>query len=204
MKRSFMIVVVAAFALVSGLAINRSSAEPKEPSAPTRVAVVDIGRLFRNYEKAQKFAADQDKAMKALEEEDKTRKDAIDTLNDKMSGPTGLRPGTPEYDKATEQITTLMIERQAWRNTKTEMYNRTNMRLNKEIHEEIVKTTGLVAQELGYTLVLARESAELSTRTVDEFLDQLTRRKVIYADNSLDITAKVLEKLNETYRGQKK
>jgi len=205
MKRSLMIVAVAVVALVLGLAINLSSAAPKELPAPARVAVVDIGRIFRNYDKAKDFAAKQKAAMEEIEKKDRQYKKDIEDLNNQLGGgPTSLKPGTPDYDKVTEDLTKKMIERQAWANTQTEMQNRTNLRLSKEMHDEIVAMIGHVAKDDGYTLVLVKESAELSTRTVDEFLDQLTRRKVLYADPSMEITDQVLLNLNELYKGQKK
>ena len=59
-----------------------------------------------------------------------------------------------------------------------------------------------VAKDRGLELVLFKESEDAKPANLDELLQRMSRRKVLYNANSIDITDEVLTRLNEAYKGK--
>ena len=70
------------------------------------------------------------------------------------------------------------------------------------MYEQILKTIGDVARENGYAIVLYKESASQPSKNTPELLQQIERRKVLHCDESVDLTALVLGRLNTSYSGK--
>jgi Skp family chaperone for outer membrane proteins len=100
-------------------------------------------------------------------------------------------------------MTQLTIDRQAFLNYQDELAKRETFRYTKEVYQDVLDAVDKVAKERGYQLVLFKESANLTSRTYDELLEQIARRKVLYSDSSLEITDDVLKRLNRDYAVKK-
>ena len=77
---------------------------------------------------------------------------------------------------------------------------REHHRLTKEMYEEINKVIAAVARDRGVQVVFYAERESLQTRDTPELLQLIERRKVLYADPSVDMTEEVLTRANEGYR----
>ena len=200
MKRTLWIAAFVVMGVTLGVAIGHVTAQQKAPPPPARIAVVDLGRLFRSYQKSTDYLKEKNDEMQRLVNEDEARGQAIEKAKNVLQN---LKTGSVEYDKKVDEITKLSIEHQVWKNTQADLQQRTTLRRTKEMYDEMVKVATAVAQRGGCNMVMAKEPADISIRTVEEFLDQLGQRKILYAADTLDITDDVLQQLNEMYTGKK-
>ena len=76
---------------------------------------------------------------------------------------------------------------------------REHHRLTRDMYDEIRRMVAQVARDNGFQLILYREKEEQPTENTPELLQQIERRKVLYCDDEVDITAPVLTRLNQTY-----
>jgi Skp family chaperone for outer membrane proteins len=93
----------------------------------------------------------------------------------------------------------LAIDRHGFLSYQDELAKRETYRCTKEVYLDVLDAVEKVAKERGFQLVLFKESPDQATRNYDELLEQVSRRKVLYSDPSLDITNEVLKRLNRDY-----
>lgn len=172
---------------------------PAGPSAPeARVAVCDMQIIFTEYVRAKDLLARLNEKRQALTAEDDQRSKAIDALQAELSG---LKPGSAEYDARRAQAERQQIDRAVAIQFAESNLRREHRRLTMDMYTEITQVVAAVAQERGFNLVLYRDGALVDTDETLELLAQIRSRKLLYSDNSLDITSDVLARLNATYRG---
>ena len=73
-----------------------------------------------------------------------------------------------------------------------------------EVYQEIVRLSGQIAKERGYDVVERLDRVPTLESGDADFMNQLERRVIIHHDPSIDITAAVLDQLNQGYAARKK
>lgn len=170
-----------------------------QASAPaTKVAVVDVPAVSDAYYK--KTALEDDfEAMRAKfrEQVDKEKKE-IETLRRSMEEQ--FKPGTPDFEQRKEEG--------VLRETRLKLYmEREGGNLDgivnaslRSIFEDIHKVVGKVAEEDGLDIVLAKDELPVEKPNSSDVLrQQIMLHKVMYFRPSLNITAKVIQRLNDEY-----
>ena len=100
-------------------------------------------------------------------------------------------------------MTQLTIERNAWLAFQDDLAKREQYRHTKEMYQETLAAAEKVAKARGVQLVLFKESSDQAADNLEDLLQQMSRRKVLYSDPSLDVTEDVLRQLNQDYAGNK-
>ncbi|MBI4227798.1 MAG: OmpH family outer membrane protein [Candidatus Omnitrophica bacterium] len=156
-----------AFAIVCGVVGPAAAAEPD-----TRIAFVDLGRAFDEYEKTKRLdhQLEESSTAKHAEREQmvtdiRRMKDDMELLSEK-----GREERQGAIDDKIQRLQE--FDRQARDGLK-----RQRDEMVKDVLKEIERVVGTYAQQHGYTLVL-------------------NDRAVLYAGKSADITDQVLEALN--------
>jgi len=180
-----------------GVTLTQVTAQPKEPPPPARVAVVDVASLFRNYKKASDYAGTQRVEAQRLQAEDETRRAAIVKESNALSE---LKPGSPDAVKQEEKVEWMGMEYRNWQTMQQARQERQILQRTREMYDDIVQTTAAAARRAGYNFVMTKEPADMPMRSAEEYV----RTKILYADNTVDITADVLIQLNERYAATKK
>lgn len=162
-----------------------------------RVAVCDMQEVFNEYARAKDLAAQLRDKRQALAAEDDQRGQAIDALQVELGG---LKPGSAEYEARRAEADRLRIDRATAMQFAELSLRREHCQLTIEMYGEISKVLADVAREKGFNLVLYRDGNLVETDQPLELMAQIANRKLLYSDDSLDITADVLARLNESYR----
>jgi Skp family chaperone for outer membrane proteins len=201
MKAARVYVLVIAALLGGAVLLGRSFAQPPSPAAgPTKVAVCDVVKVFNNYNRAKDLTANLNEKRETVKAEAEKRLQAINTIGMEIEE---LIQGSKEYERRFNDVQRLTIERTAWLQYQEALVMRDHHRLTKEMYEEIIKMVGLIAREQGVQIVLSRMGEDLQSENTPQLLQQIERRKVLYATDSVDLTDTVLKRLNEAYRASK-
>jgi Skp family chaperone for outer membrane proteins len=215
MKKPHWILLIALGTLMATAAMNPTLAQEKpapsattEPAvaapaaapAPTKAAVCDLFVILKNYDRGNDLKKELKARIDKITAEGDKRGKEITKIQDTLEE---LKPGSKEYDAQLNKMTQLTIDRQAFLNYQDELAKRETYRYTKEVYQDVLDAVEKVAKERGYQLVLFKESANLTSRTYDELLEQIARRKVLYSDPSLEITDDVLKRLNRDYAVKK-
>ncbi|MBI5725569.1 MAG: OmpH family outer membrane protein [Planctomycetes bacterium] len=199
MKASRIVFVVAAAVAAALLMFADTNAQPPAaPKAgkPTVVAVCDIDEVNKNYKKTQDLVGISTQRIKDLEKEFKARGEKLDALRNDLAV---LKAGSPQYEKAIDDLQKQAIELEAWRKFQEAIIMRDKFRLTKEVYEDVVKAVGDVARSRGVQIVLYRSSANIDSRDLNDLIGEMDRRKILYWDSDVDITNEVLTQVNQNY-----
>jgi len=195
------LVLLSATLMGAAMLLNQSFAQEKPAPGPTRTAVCDVVAVFKSYDRAKDLTNKLKTRLDEIKAESDDRAKKIEKIKLTLDE---LKAGSKEYDAQLDKMTQLTIERDAWLTFQDELAKRENLRFTKDMYQEVLAASEKVAKERGFQLVLFREASDQPVRTLDELLQQMARRKVLYSDPSLDITESVLRQLNQDYAAGKK
>lgn len=203
MKKLHWILLSVLGTLIATVALTPTLAQEKPgavAAAPAKTAVCDLFIILKNYDRGNDLKKELKTRIDKITAEGDKRGKEITKIQDTLEE---LKPGSKEYDAQLNKMTQLTIDRQAFLNYQDELAKRETFRYTKEVYQDVLDAVDKVAKERGYQLVLFKESANLTSRTYDELLEQIARRKVLYSDSSLEITDDVLKRLNRDYAVKK-
>lgn len=200
MKNSKAALLIASAVIVGTLVLRDLPAQTKPPAATeapvsTRLAVVDVVKLFANYQRAKDLDMKMADHRRALKVEDEKRTKQIDSIDQELKE---LNPSSAEYEKRAGEMTRLGIERDTWMKYEESREMQERYRLTEDMYKDITKAVAEVAAKQGFHVVL--NSDDTAAETKPDIFRKIERKKVVYADPSLDITDAVLSRLNEAYK----
>lgn len=199
-------VLVVLLVLVMGLCLlsfTRSEAQGTAArSAPTKVAVCNIADVLGEYQRAKDLTNDLKQQRDAIQAENKKRIDKAEQLQTQLGG---YKVGSEIYNKTLADVERQEISRQVWLQMKQKEMLRMHRRLLEEMYDDIQKAVSEIAREKGIDIVLQNQPADLSSaQGVEQLITLIDRQKVLYNTAEVDITAAVLQRVNEGYRIKKK
>jgi outer membrane protein len=200
MKKTYTLLAVVCCLAGATLLLKDTSAQttPSASAPMAKVAICDIQEIFANYNKAKDLLAQLNDNRQAVNAEVEKRGKAIDALQMELEG---LKQGSKEYEARAAEIQRQTIDRAVYKQFQDSQILHEHRKLTVEMYNETVKMIAKVAKEQGYNLVLYREHELVETEDMVQLFDQIRSHKVLYSDESLDITKDVLAKLNEAYKG---
>jgi Skp family chaperone for outer membrane proteins len=203
-KKAWMI--VAAAVLMIGVAVLKDSWAQTRPAADapapatTRVAVVDVVKVFANYQRAKDQELRLQEHRKEVKAENEKRSKNIESMELELKD--ALAPGSPEFQKRLDELTKASIDRETWLKFEDAKETQERYRLSDEMYKDILKTVAEVAKDQNFQIVIS--SDESNAESKPDVFRKIERKKVLYAAPGLDITDSVLTKINDAYKAGKK
>ncbi|MDP6047263.1 MAG: OmpH family outer membrane protein [Phycisphaerae bacterium] len=197
MKSSQFILLLVAVAL-GGLGIV-THLDAQGGAATGAVAVCNVVEILNNCQKAKDLTAELNKERGRIESEVKKRTEAIDNLNKELQL---LTVGSAEFEQRFAESQRLVINREAWLKFEQSKAMRKHQKLTREMYVEVQKAVGVVAKSRGFKVVLHQQRGKLRGTNTNEMRAEISQRKVVFSDQSVDITAGVLSSLNAAYRAK--
>lgn len=203
MKKYWIPAIVLAVLAAASVLISPSLAQEKTPAAApqAKIAVCDVAAIFKEYQKSKDLTREDEEKRIALEEENNTRTKAIQKLENRL---TKLNADSKEYDDCLNEMTKLSLDRKSWSDLQGELLLRTTYRRTEDLYKEILAMVKTIAREKGLDLVLFKEGEDTKARNLNEMLQTMSTRKVLYSSANVEITEEILTRLNERYSGAKK
>lgn len=199
-KRTYLIiaslVVVAASCLIGLGQLNAQNFGGKV-IGPAKVAVCDLGELFAKYQRSKDMIDKLEKDRQAFVAEGQKRVAQLEDLGQQIEG---YVEGKPEHAKLFEKIQRASIELEVWKKMQQSRILAKHLAMTKTLHQQITVAVSEVAKERGLDLVIQFDPKKVEASNAQELVMKIRSREVLYSDPNMDITAAVLQKLDETYR----
>ena len=201
-KVHVVVLVVVLIVCVCLVSFTRSQAQATLGKAsPTRVAVCNVVEVFTDYQRAKDLTNDLNAQRDAIEAENAKRTKRGEELQTQLEG---YKVGSPKHEETMEEARRHEISRRVWLQLKQQEILRKHQRLTEEMYKEIQAAVAEVAKERGFDLVIQSQPRELSpAQSVQQLIAQIDRQKVLYNAPAVDITAAILQRVNEGYRVKK-
>ena len=176
--------------------MNRSASAGAAPAGGTKVAVVNLLEVFNDFEQTKtvneqmvayraKLTTDGEQRMQKAKE----KKAMLDRFN----------PDTPDYRKQRKEYLSMMAENTFWQEEQKALVERNHRKWIEKTYDELMAEIGRVAKKQGYQIVITQEELDRSISDTKLLMQQMITRKVVYAEESVDVTAVVLANLNAAF-----
>ena len=167
----------------------------------TSVGLCDPHQAFQEYLKVKELRdglrAQSDRLRQDLEAKQQQIRQKTEELTASQ-----FVPGSEEFERMRDVLVKLNIEAESFGKISEAELRYQDMRITQIGYNDIYAAIAEVAKKKQYTVVLSQEQFSLAAgRPPDDLVSKLYyRRPVLYADQSLDITAEVVELLNTKYK----
>lgn len=177
-------------------AVGQQAATPA-PRA-TRVAVVDVEKVFNALEEKTRIEAELQGQAERLKQEADQRRESIKQLQEDLGI---LAPGGDPYVKKQEELSMKAIELQAWTQFMNQRLQQERALQIGNLYRKMVEAIGRVAKQGSYDLVLFKEKEANFANASAEALSTLIQvRKVLYSAEDMELTDRVIQVMNNEFR----
>jgi len=112
-----------------------------------------------------------------------------------------LAPGTPAYQQKEDEQSKKAIENTVWGQFEQAKLNKMAGLRIENLYRKALDAVALIAEELGYDVVLAKEAPpKFQYENLQQLLAKISLRKSLYASETIDITDQVIQRMNNEYK----
>ena len=197
MKKTVSVVALACCIGLTAPAMSQTqpAAAAAAPAAPVKIGLVDMARVFKEYNKFEDMRASLKAEMEiALAEAKKIAADA-EKVKDELKL---LKQGSPEFIKRETDFAQLSSDFETKRKVANVQYQRREAEIFQNIYVDAVGVIKLYAEHFKYSMVMRFNSAELDKTNPSSLANGLNKL-VIYHRPQDDITDAVIDYLNRKY-----
>ena len=187
------IVAGLAWALASSTNLAQS---PSPVPANGSIGVVDLVRVFNEFEQTRALNAELDRLRMRLSDEQQQREEKLTIEQQTLQG---FSPDSAEYHQRRQAFQRMMIEYQTWLAVERDGLKDEHFRWIERTYSAVIRGIDEVAQRKGIQVVFTREELDTSVEDATVLQQQILNRKVVYFDKTLDLTDDVLTVINERF-----
>ena len=194
MKKNHWITLTIGIAIVLGTyvvpAIAQTQPAAQQAPSPTLIAVIDVAQVIKLHpifiDEQTKLKNEIDRA----EGEFKSRQDAI-ANKQKALETSGLRAGTPEHNRALEEITNLIADFERDARNQQRKFALANSQIMYDTYKDIKKIIGAFALANGIAQVTDYREFEPNPANPQEVAEDMDQR-LVWFNPSLNITQHII------------
>ena len=195
MNRNWTILLASAAVVVGVVLFREVPCQSAGTSLSDCVAVCNVADILENSQRTKPLKDELRNKEEQLKAEGEKRAKAIDAAQKELQS---LKEGSEEYEKKLNDILNMTMELEAWKSVQEKVLARWHYRVTKAMFEEVRQEIEKVAKEQGYTVVLQAEPTQLAAANSSQLIQELSQRRVLYSDKSVDITELVLARINKS------
>ncbi len=192
-------VIVVLLAVVAGYEVLAGRTAAPTPAV---VAVVRIEPLFDGLKQRAEAAAGVDQLLGEIETEVQARQEAIEALREEHSNTVDAT----EREVLADKIAMETLKNDSWLQTAKRGHEVDKAVRLQDLYKKVFDAIQTLAMTEGYDLVIVDDSGaalpfDRSSRVVPQVqvLQQLTRRKVLFVNPTLDITEDLIMRMNNEF-----
>lgn len=195
MKKTVSVVALACCIGLTAPTVGQAQPAAAAPVAPVKIGLVDMARVFKEYNKFEDMRASLKAEMEtALAEAKKIAADA-EKVKEELKL---LKPGSAEYIKRESDLAQLSSDFETKRKLANVQYQRKEAEIFQDIYVDAVGVIKLYAEHFKFSMVMRFNSAEIDKTNPSSLANGLNKL-VIYHRPQDDITDAVIDYLNRKY-----
>ena len=164
------------------------------------LGVCDTHQAFLAYLKVKELRQELQAQSEQLKQELESKQQQIRQKTEELTA-SSFTPGSQEYERMLNALLKLRIEGETLAKISESELRRQDMRITQLGYEDVYAAVTEVAKKKQLSVVLSQEQFSLNSARPEELYGKLYyRRPVLYSDQSLDITAQVVDLLNTKYK----
>jgi Skp family chaperone for outer membrane proteins len=173
-------------------------AAASDTAASTNVAVINLSVVFDQYRLTKDLEAKFASRQRQMEAEAQKQRDEIEVKRQALAS---FKPGTDDYSARRDEVAKMVIEYQVRTEVQNERLRESHKQWLLKIYQDVRSAVAAVAKEDGVDLVLTYEEVSADAPDSKALRQQLLLEKVFYFGDKLDLTEKVISRVNADYAG---
>ncbi len=166
--------------------------------APTRPAVigfVDLQKVFNDSNKRAEAQAELEALGQQLDDQEESLRQDIKTFQANLGL---LVPGTPKYEESEGTLVAAAADLRAWIEFKAAKLDAKTAQRRTQVYDEIVLAATEFAEQHNIDFILTDDSIlELRPGSDVQVVQQMSLRRIVYANPEFDITDELIAWFNE-------
>ncbi|MEE8156196.1 MAG: OmpH family outer membrane protein [Phycisphaerales bacterium] len=165
------------------------------PTRPAVIAFVDLQKVFNDSDKRAEAQAELEALGQELDDKVEALRQEIKTLQANIGL---LVPGTPKYKEAEKKLVAAAADHRAWIEFKAAKLDAKTAQRRTQVYDEIVLAATDFAEQHNIDFILTDDSIlELRPGTDVQVVQQMSLRRVVYANPEFNITDELIAWINE-------
>ena len=202
-RRHWIILFVAALIVgtwAASFGAGRLQAQAAGPADKTAVAVLNLQDVLSQLNENNAFQQATQAKNEQLQQELGNRQIAVKQMQNDLAY---LAPDSEDYQAKEEQIFETLIELQTWQQVQ-EQRNILDQRTHlANLYRKVVQAGSSVAENQGIDLVLLdTQVPDLDRLNPEQLLNAIATRKVLYHNDSVDLTRQIIEQMNTEWNNR--
>lgn len=174
-----------------GSALSQQTATSTIPNSP-RVALIDVGYIFKNHSRFKRMRADITKTAEQAEAQIRQKNQEIRQMMERLGQ---LNAGTRDYVNLDRKITEAKASLQANVHMKKKEFVQEEAKIYHDVYQEISREVGYYAQAKNIDLVLQFDGEPVDPQDPDSVARSLYK-PVVWQASGLNISDVILGQLN--------
>jgi Skp family chaperone for outer membrane proteins len=203
-RKTHLLIAILGCVLIAGLAVyNATGQAPTRPAASPqtgapRIAVVDIGYIFKMHAGFKARKADLEAEMKQASERLKAEQEALRKMAQELQK---MQPGTEQYKRQEEEIARRNSDLQVRFSLQDKEFARKEANIYHTVYKEVEQEVQYLATQSGLDAVLRFNGDEVDPAQPAQVMRNVNKL-VVWFNGELDITPHILQRLNTRYGAQ--
>ena len=190
--------IAAAFALTCVFGAGSATAQAEAAPQPTRVGLIDMAQVFRDYWKFANLREDLKNEMIAMDTAAKPKMEELNAISQKIKS-NAFAQGSAERDAAEKKLFELSSELEALRKKAQVDVMRKESEIYKDIYLEVQALVAKYSAYKKYDIVIRFNSNPLEETQNPQAVLQQMNRQIVHHDKDNDITLAIVKYLNSDY-----
>lgn len=184
--------------LAAAWSFSGAASGQQGPSGTGGVAVVNTTDLFNSLQMVKDLERRFEEERATVQNEANTRREKIATLQKELAS--GIfAADSPDYAEREAQAERSQLEAELWIRNEERRLRRKHKEYMARIYQYIEQACGDLARSEGLDLVLTDNPLDLNVPDSNALVEQILRKKIIFASPRLDLTGRVRERVNALY-----
>lgn len=171
---------------------------PSGDSGGTRVAVLNLAQVFDRYHLTKDLEAKFDEKRRAMQADAQKKQSEIQVKREALSS---FKPGSQDYKSRRSELTEMQIQFEVWARVNEQELRDSHKQWLLKIYHDVRDAVAEVAEQQSIDVVLTYETVTDDAPDSEALRQQLLLEKVFYYEGRLDLTDRVVERVNARYKG---
>lgn len=189
--------IVSVLTVAGALLLGVESLAVRQSPTPTAVGTVNLPEVLQALDQWKAEMSRAESAGKAYQDKHATMREDVEALRADMDD---FVVGSDKYLEAERTMKRAAIDLLAYEQTAQMMEARAMQRAILEVYAAIQRSAGELASRDGYGLILMDDSVVSIPPDTANVLEEISLRKVLWADSGLDVTADLISYMNEQWQ----
>jgi Skp family chaperone for outer membrane proteins len=181
--------------------LQTSEAQESVGKSSLTIGVVDVGKVLSQCQANMDREKKTEKRSLEIQEKLKELEAQIKSLGQELQ--TALKPGSAEHQKQMQEWFNKQALLEAYEKGQREVLGAEVQAWVESLYDTMLVEIGNVARSSNLNLILYKEDTQVKPQKLSELYKMIQSKKVLYSSPTLDVTAEVIEKMDQSFKKNK-